>query len=138
MCYKVSSWYTEAVSTEEDFLQEVRLSLRHITGQVLTRLTRTDLTDLLMRELIPAAISHLDSWLWARHHLDTTTQTQPEVHHYFIILYILGPLSISGTRCPYWASAVQGERTKYRRMAEIVYYTPCLKTCEPFLYSAGH
>ena len=77
----MSSWYTEAISSEEDFLQEVRLSLRHITGQLLTRLTRTDLTDLLMREVIPAAISHLDSWLWARHHLDTT-QTQPEVHHY--------------------------------------------------------
>ena len=47
----MSSWYTEAISCEEDFLQEVRLSLRHITGELVTRLARTDLTDLLMREV---------------------------------------------------------------------------------------
>ena len=48
----MSSWYTEAISCEEDFLQEVRLSLRHITGELVTRLARTDVTDLLMREVI--------------------------------------------------------------------------------------
>ena len=78
---KVSSWYTEAISTEEDFLQEVRLGLRHVTGELLARLARTDLTDLLMRDVIPAALAHLDSWLWARHHLaNTATKPQPEVN----------------------------------------------------------
>ena len=78
---KVSSWYTEAISTEEEFLQEVRLSLRHITAELLTRLTRTDLTELLMREVIPAALAHLDSMLWARHHLaNTAAKSQPEVN----------------------------------------------------------
>ena len=78
---KVSSWYTEAISTEEDFLQEVRLGLRHVTGELLARLARTDLTDLLMRDVIPAALAHLDSWLWARHHLtNTATKPQQEVN----------------------------------------------------------
>ena len=76
---KVSSWYTEAISSEEDFLQEIRLGLRHVTAELLARLARTDLTDLLMREVIPAALAHLDSWLWARHHLaNTATKPQTE------------------------------------------------------------
>ena len=78
MCYvQVSSWYIEAISSEEDFLQEIRLGLRHVTAELLARLARTDLTDLLMREVIPVTLAHLDSWLWARHHL-ANTSTKPE------------------------------------------------------------
>ena len=78
---KVSSWYTEAISAEEEFLQEVRLSMRHVTAELLARLTRTDLTELLMRDVIPPALAHLDSWLWARHHLaSTAARTKPEVN----------------------------------------------------------
>ena len=91
----MSSWYTQAISSEEDFLQEVRQSLRHITAELVGRLTRvmthlispasqpcvqTDLTDLLMRDLVPAAVSHLDSWLWARHHLATAAQSPAQVN----------------------------------------------------------
>ena len=51
-------WYRE-ISYDEDFVQEIRLVLRHAVAILVKRLYRVDLTDLIVKKVIPIALCHL-------------------------------------------------------------------------------
>jgi len=63
----INSWYSE-LSHDEEFIQEIRHLFRDTTTEVLTRLTRVDITETILNDIIPVAIQHLDSYLWAVKH----------------------------------------------------------------------
>merc|ERR1719320_197282 len=63
----INSWYSE-LSHDEEFIQEIRHIFRDTTTEVLTRLTRVDITETILNDIIPVAIQHLDSYLWAVKH----------------------------------------------------------------------
>ena len=66
----VSSWYGE-LSTDEEFIQELRHVFRDLTSELLSRLARLDLSELILKDLTQTAVEHLDCYLWARQHRDT-------------------------------------------------------------------
>ena len=51
-------WYRE-ISYDEDFVTEIRLVLRHAVAILVKRLYRVDLTDLIVKKVIPIALCHL-------------------------------------------------------------------------------
>jgi len=63
----LDSWYRD-LSHDEEFLQEMRKIFRDATTELLTRLTRVDLTETLLNDVLPIGLQHLDSYLWAVHH----------------------------------------------------------------------
>merc|ERR1719206_1400040 len=63
----INSWYSE-LSHDEEFIQEIRHLFRDTTTEVLTRLTRVDITETILNDIIPVAIQHLDIYLWAVKH----------------------------------------------------------------------
>jgi len=63
----INSWYSD-LSQDEEFLQEMRILFRDTTTEVLTRLTRVDLTETILHDVIPIALQHVDSYLWAVKH----------------------------------------------------------------------
>ena len=54
----VYEWYRE-ISYDEDFVQEIRHVLRHAVAILVKRLCRVDLTDLIVKKVIPIALCHL-------------------------------------------------------------------------------
>ena len=74
----VSSWYGD-LSADEEFVQELRHVIRDITSELLSRLARVDLSELILRDLTQAGVEHLDCYLWARQHQDTH-QVQVGLH----------------------------------------------------------
>merc|ERR1719244_269537 len=72
----IDSWYSD-LSQDEEFLQEIRSLLREVTSEVLTRLSRLDITETLLQDIIPLAIQHLDTYLWTIHH-DSLSQMEPQ------------------------------------------------------------
>merc|ERR1719402_997778 len=65
----VETWYTEvSPHADEEFLQQVRLAMKVATETVLKRVSRLDLTSVLVTDVIPTGLQHLDSYLWARQH----------------------------------------------------------------------
>ena len=54
----VYEWYRE-ISYDEDFVQEIRHVLRHAVAILVKRLYRVDLTDLIVKKVIPIALCHL-------------------------------------------------------------------------------
>lgn len=63
----INSWYSD-LSHDEEFLQEMRHLFRDTTTEVLTRLTRIDITETILHDIIPVAVQHLDNYLWAIKH----------------------------------------------------------------------
>ena len=57
-------WYRE-ISYDEDFVQELRMVLRHAMAILGRRLCKVDLTDLIVQRVIPIALCHLDAVLQA-------------------------------------------------------------------------
>ena len=74
----VTSWYGD-LSVDEEFIQELRHVIRDITSELLSRLARLDISELILRDLTQTAVEHLDSYLWARQHRDTQ-QAQVGLH----------------------------------------------------------
>ena len=50
-------WYRE-ISYDEDFVQEIRLVLRHAVAILMKRLYKVDLTDLIVKKVIPIGLCH--------------------------------------------------------------------------------
>eukprot|EP00092_Neocalanus_flemingeri_P010563 GFUD01011379.1.p1 GENE.GFUD01011379.1~~GFUD01011379.1.p1 ORF type:complete len:908 (-),score=173.35 GFUD01011379.1:129-2510(-) len=63
----INSWYSD-LSHDEEFLQEMRHLFRETTTEILTRLTRIDITETILNDIIPVALQHLDGYLWAIKH----------------------------------------------------------------------
>lgn len=63
----IDSWYRD-LSLDEEFLQELRQVFREATTEILIRLTRIDLTETILNDVIPLSLQHLDTYLWALHH----------------------------------------------------------------------
>jgi len=63
----VKVWYNE-LSLDEEVIQEIRQIFKELTSDALKRLSRVDITELLMKDVIPVAVQHLDTYLWAIHH----------------------------------------------------------------------
>ena len=53
-------WYRE-ISYDEDFVQEIRLVLRHAVAILMKRLYKVDLTDLIVKKVIPIGLCHIDA-----------------------------------------------------------------------------
>jgi len=73
----LDSWYRD-LSHDEEFLQEMRKIFRDATTELLTRLTRVDLTETLFNDVVPIGLQHLDSYLWAVHHVEQEDCSKPE------------------------------------------------------------
>ena len=58
-------WYGD-VSLDQEFLQELRTSLRFASSVILRRLSSTDLTQLITVKAIPVGLSHLDNYTLAK------------------------------------------------------------------------
>jgi len=63
----INSWYSD-LSHDEEFMQEMRHLFRDTSTEVLTRLTRIDITETILSDVIPVAVQHLDTYLWAVKH----------------------------------------------------------------------
>lgn len=63
----IDSWYRD-LSLDEEFLQELRQVFREATTEILVRLTRIDLTETILNDVIPLALQHLDTYLWSLQH----------------------------------------------------------------------
>ena len=61
-------WYRE-ISYDEDFVQELRQVFRHAAAVLVKRLYRVDLTDLIIKKVIPIALCHIDALLHANNFL---------------------------------------------------------------------
>ena len=57
-------WYSE-ISYDEDFVQELRCVLRHAIAILGRRLCKVDLTDLIVKRVIPIALCHVDAAIQA-------------------------------------------------------------------------
>ena len=57
-------WYRE-VSYDEEFVQEVRQTLRYATSILLKRFHRVNVTQLILKKAIPVGVSHLDALIHA-------------------------------------------------------------------------
>ena len=57
-------WYRE-VSYDEDFVQEVRHSLRYATAILLKRIHNVNVTHLIIKKAIPLGVNHLDALIHA-------------------------------------------------------------------------
>ena len=66
----VASWYGE-LSADEEFIQELRHVFRDLTSELLSRLARLDISELILKDLSQTAVEHLDCYLWARQHRDS-------------------------------------------------------------------
>ena len=53
-------WYQE-VSYDEDFIQEIRHTLRYASSILLKRFHRVNLTKLILKKAIPIGVTHLDA-----------------------------------------------------------------------------
>nr|XP_054762463.1 sorting nexin-14-like [Lytechinus pictus] len=62
----VYSWYSESVSKDEEFVRELRTSLRYAISVILRRLKQIDLPTLILHKLVKAELSHLDVYLRAK------------------------------------------------------------------------
>ncbi|XP_022092527.1 sorting nexin-14-like [Acanthaster planci] len=62
----IYSWYTPLISKEEEFVNELRVTLRHIVAVVLRRVREVDLPTFILDKLVKAALSHLDVLLRAK------------------------------------------------------------------------
>jgi len=69
----VKVWYNE-LSLDEEVIQEIRQIFKDLTSDALLRLSRVDITELLMKDVIPVAVQHLDTYLWAIHHSSNNTK----------------------------------------------------------------
>ncbi|KAL3087260.1 hypothetical protein niasHT_020523 [Heterodera trifolii] len=56
----VSSWYTGLISTDTAFLLEVRHLIRHSSAKLINRLSSVDLRSLLINELFPLVLAHIE------------------------------------------------------------------------------
>jgi len=63
----VKSWYRD-VTPDMEFMQELRLYSRDIANNILARLCKLDISELVVHDVIPVIVQHLDSYLWALHH----------------------------------------------------------------------
>ncbi|XP_038048317.1 sorting nexin-14-like [Patiria miniata] len=62
----VYSWYTPLISKEEEFVNELRVTLRHLVAVVLRRVRDVDLPTFILDKLVKAALCHLDVLLRAK------------------------------------------------------------------------
>lgn len=62
----VYSWYSESMSKDEEFVKELRTSLRYTISVILRRLKQIDLPTVIIHKLIKAGLSHLDVYLRAK------------------------------------------------------------------------
>ncbi|XP_071489884.1 sorting nexin-14-like [Diadema antillarum] len=62
----VYSWYSESISSDEEFVRELRTTLRYTVSVILRRLKQVDLPTVILDKLIKAALSHLDVYLRAK------------------------------------------------------------------------
>ncbi|XP_023327510.1 sorting nexin-14 isoform X3 [Eurytemora carolleeae] len=63
----IVSWYKD-ISPDLEFIQQIRIIIRNITANIIFRLMRVDITELLMVDIVPIVAQHLDSVLWTRQH----------------------------------------------------------------------
>ena len=68
-------WYRE-ISYDEDFVQEIRQVLRHAIAILGKRLCRVDLTDLIIKKVIPIGLCHLDALLHAEEFVKSDKNTR--------------------------------------------------------------
>ncbi|CAL4096270.1 unnamed protein product, partial [Meganyctiphanes norvegica] len=77
----VYSWYRE-ISVHDQLADEIRYIIRYATAAVATRLTKLDLTSLIMKEVIPIILSHLDAYVeGSRRHRGNTPLEATVVHY---------------------------------------------------------
>ncbi|XP_033630847.1 sorting nexin-14-like isoform X2 [Asterias rubens] len=62
----VYSWYTPFISKEEEFVNELRMSLRFLIAVVIRRVREIDLPTFILDRLVKAALRHLDVLLRAK------------------------------------------------------------------------
>jgi len=63
----VISWYKD-LTPDQEFLQEIRHLIRDVATTIIIRLNKLDITELLVGDVIPIVVQHLDGYLWAVHH----------------------------------------------------------------------
>ena len=68
-------WYRE-ISYDEDFVQELRLVLRHAIAILGRRLCKVDLTDLIVKRVIPIALCHVDALIQADSFVKSSKNTR--------------------------------------------------------------
>ena len=68
-------WYRE-ISYDEDFVHELRLVLRHATAILGRRLCQVDLTDLIVKRVIPIALCHVDAVMQAEAFVKSNKNTR--------------------------------------------------------------
>jgi len=68
-------WYRE-ISYDEDFVQEIRQVLRHAIGILCKRLCRVDLTDLIVKKVIPIGLCHVDALIHAENFVKSDKNTR--------------------------------------------------------------
>jgi len=68
-------WYRE-ISYDEDFVQEIRQVLRHAIAILCKRLCRVDLTDLIIKRVIPIGLCHVDALIHAENFIKSEKNTR--------------------------------------------------------------
>jgi len=63
----VNSWYCD-LSADSEFVQQIRNIIRDITSNILKRLSKVDLSEVILEDVVPIGIQHVDSYLWTLHH----------------------------------------------------------------------
>ena len=84
-------WYSQ-ISYDEDFVQEIRHVLRHSVSILAKRLCRVDITDLIVKKVIPIGLCHVDALMHAENFVKSgknTRQLNLEVREAY--LDYLGP-----------------------------------------------
>ena len=68
-------WYRE-ISYDEDFVQEIRYVLRHAVAILTKRLCRVDLTDIIVKKVIPVGLCHVDGLMHAEKFVKSERNTR--------------------------------------------------------------
>jgi len=63
----IDSWYSD-FTPDAEFIQEIRICIRDITQNIIRRLSRVDLTEVILNDVVPVAVQHIDSYMWSLHH----------------------------------------------------------------------
>ncbi len=64
------------MSYDEDFVQEVRYVLRHAVANLTKRVYRVDLTTLITKTVIPAALTHVDALIHSSDFVNSDMNTK--------------------------------------------------------------
>lgn len=61
----IHNWYKK-ISEDDAFTDDLRWNIRHFVALLAQRVTRVDLTQLILRKLLPAGVAHFDKFLQTR------------------------------------------------------------------------